>query len=107
MRHAAALARGVVVQLEDLPEEVTSPVLRGPRNGVAPGGACLPTQARVVLEPLAEVERRHLLAVLDACHGNQAEAARILGVARNTLWRKLEAYHREEDGGEAPRPDPC
>ena len=47
-----------------------------------------------MLEPLAEVERRHILAVVRASSGNQAEAARILGIARNTLWRKLEAYQR-------------
>ena len=38
-----------------------------------------------------------------ACGGNQAEAARVLGIARNTLWRKLEAYHREGDPDAAPQ----
>jgi two-component system response regulator HydG len=32
--------------------------------------------------------------VLRACQGQQAEAARVLGIARNTLWRKLEEYRR-------------
>ncbi|MFN3984601.1 MAG: sigma-54-dependent transcriptional regulator [Rhodocyclaceae bacterium] len=37
---------------------------------------------------LEEVERRHILAALDACAGNRNEAARRLGVSRKTLDRK-------------------
>ena len=32
------------------------------------------------------------LRVLEACGGSHSEAARVLGIARNTLWRKLKAY---------------
>lgn len=39
-------------------------------------------------EALAEVERRHILSVLEACGGNRAEAARRLGVSRKTIDRK-------------------
>jgi len=38
------------------------------------------------------VERTHILRVLDACGGSQSDAARMLGIARNTLWRKLRSY---------------
>lgn len=41
---------------------------------------------------VAAVERDHILAKLRACGGRKAEAARILDIARITLWRKLEAY---------------
>ena len=53
------------------------------------------------------VERRHILSVVDACRGNHAEAARVLGIARNTLWRKLKAFHREEGLDAARRPAGC
>jgi DNA-binding NtrC family response regulator len=107
MRHAAALARGECVEIEDLPEEVAAPtstrsLLPGPRAN----GSGRTLRPPSILEPLAVVERRHILAVVDACRGNQAEAARVLGIARNTLWRKLEAYHRSDDGT-APEPDEC
>ncbi|MEM1265532.1 MAG: sigma-54 dependent transcriptional regulator [Pseudomonadota bacterium] len=46
----------------------------------------------VPLESLAAVEQRHILAVLDACNGNRAEAARHLGVARKTIDRKCQAW---------------
>ena len=39
---------------------------------------------------LAEVERAYVRHVLRRCGGNQSEAARVLGISRNTLARKLE-----------------
>jgi two-component system response regulator HydG len=41
---------------------------------------------------LKELERRHTLAALERHGGNQAKAARELGIARNTLWRRLKEY---------------
>jgi DNA-binding NtrC family response regulator len=40
---------------------------------------------------LHEVESQHIRAVLRQCRGNRAKAARLLGIGRNTLWRKLKA----------------
>lgn len=39
--------------------------------------------------PLEEVEMEHIQRVLRKCKNNQAKAARMLGIGRNTLWRKL------------------
>ncbi len=76
VEHGAALARGGLVDVDDLPEEL-----------VAPSPVAVPA-----LRSLAEVEREHVLRVLDACGGSQADAARVLGIGRNTLWRKLRDY---------------
>ena len=46
------------------------------------------------LEALADVERRHILAVLDAVGGNKQDAARVLGIDRRTLYRKLDQYRQ-------------
>jgi DNA-binding NtrC family response regulator len=43
---------------------------------------------------LDEIERRHINRVLGAAHGNKTLAARILGVDRKTLHRKLSQYAR-------------
>jgi len=48
--------------------------------------------------PLAEIERRYILRVIDALGGNKAEAARILGVGRRTLYRKLDLYEDSSAG---------
>ena len=44
------------------------------------------------LKTLAEVEREYIIKVLEYCNGNQSEAARILGLHRNTLRNKLKEY---------------
>ncbi|MBQ4278622.1 MAG: sigma-54-dependent Fis family transcriptional regulator [Rikenellaceae bacterium] len=41
---------------------------------------------------LAELERRHILKVLEYTGGNKTEAARLLGIGVATLYRKLESY---------------
>ncbi|MEZ4443273.1 MAG: sigma 54-interacting transcriptional regulator [Polyangiaceae bacterium] len=41
---------------------------------------------------LAEMERRHIERVLAHVGGNQTAAAKLLGIGRNTLGRKLKAY---------------
>jgi DNA-binding NtrC family response regulator len=41
---------------------------------------------------LEEVEREHILSTLEAFGWNQARAAEVLGIGRNTLWRKLKEY---------------
>lgn len=43
---------------------------------------------------LAEVEKRHLLTVLDAVGGNRTKAAKILGIGLKTLRRKLKEFQK-------------
>ena len=42
--------------------------------------------------PLAELERRYILKVLNSFGGNRTHTARALGIGTNTLWRKLKAW---------------
>jgi Nif-specific regulatory protein len=50
------------------------------------------------LPTLAEVERRHILRVLEAVKSNRTAAARVLGIGRNTLGRKLKEYGLSDEG---------
>lgn len=86
IQHAAALATGPAIAEEDLPDELVRP-------STAPPSA-VSRSAPTDLRSLAEVEREHILRVLDACQGSPTDAARVLGIARNTLWRKLRSYER-------------
>jgi two-component system response regulator HydG len=80
VKHGAVLSQGADVDLIHLPEELTSPVL-------------IPhPEDEGALLTLEEAERRHILRVLEACGGQQQDAARVLGIGRTTLWRKLKGY---------------
>ncbi len=56
------------------------------------------TAAGFEILTLEEVERRHVLKVLRACNGSRTEAARILGIDRKTLARRLARWSTNEDG---------
>jgi Nif-specific regulatory protein len=51
------------------------------------------------LVPLEEIERKYILRVLEATHGNKSRASAILGIERSTLDRKLKRY---APGGDVP-----
>ena len=48
---------------------------------------------------LSQLEEQYIARVLDRCEGNKSEAARILGIDRRTLYRKLA---RADDDGAHP-----
>lgn len=41
---------------------------------------------------LAEIERMHIIKVLQYTNGNKTEAARLLKIGLATLYRKIETY---------------
>ncbi len=57
----------------------------------APGHEHAPGQGTAMDEivTLEETETKHIQQVLRLCKHNRAKAARLLGIGRNTLWRKL------------------
>lgn len=42
-----------------------------------------------VLRTLAQVEQEHVANVIRACRGNVSEAARVLGITRTTLYKRM------------------
>ena len=51
---------------------------------------------------IEDAESRVILATLRQCRNNQTKAARLLGIGRNTLWRKLKrirSRERQPSGG--------
>ena len=81
IERAVALTDHDRITVQDLPEHLQKP------------GADLPlsnaSSDPFSLLPLAEMERRYIDRVLDQVGGNRTLAARILGVDRKTLYRKL------------------
>jgi DNA-binding NtrC family response regulator len=54
-----------------------------------PPGIPAPGQDRQLGKVREAAEREHILAVLQITQGRRGEAARILGISRKTLWKKL------------------
>jgi DNA-binding NtrC family response regulator len=49
--------------------------------------------------PIDELERRYIHLVMEAVDGNKTQAARLLGLDRTTLYRKLGRYHELDKNG--------
>lgn len=54
--------------------------------------AALPPQPGTGTQPLAEIERSHIRALLDSHAGHRSRVATALGVTERTLYRKLKRY---------------
>jgi DNA-binding NtrC family response regulator len=58
-------------------------------------------------EPLAVIVERHIQAALAFCGGNKSKTARLLGIDRRTLYRRLEKGTEEEcPSQQQPQPLP-
>ena len=79
MERAVALARGNRIELEDLPEEIRQAF---PKPLIQSG----------TVQPLSEVEKEYILAVLERNGGNQTRTAEQLRIGSATLYRKLKKY---------------
>jgi two-component system response regulator HydG len=82
IERAAALARGPEIDLPDLPSRI-----RDYESGHVLIAGDDPTE----LASLEVVERKYILRVVEACKGNKSKAARVLGIGRKTLYRRLES----------------
>ncbi|WP_058556694.1 sigma-54 dependent transcriptional regulator [Thiohalocapsa sp. ML1] len=90
VERAATLAPAEAIGLDDLPERVRSETSgRGHADEPSVASPAAP-QADEDWRTLAEVEARYIRSVLDWTHGNKQRAAKILGVGRKTLYRKLD-----------------
>ncbi len=75
VERAVVLADGDVIEARDLLLLGVAGAFEPPTPGASRG--------------LREVEREHVRRVLRACGGNRSAAARVLGIDRKTLWRKM------------------
>jgi two-component system, NtrC family, response regulator AtoC len=86
IERAVALAGNDHITAEDLADKITQSQRR-PR-------APIPLDLGELVS-LDEMERRYILHVLEASNGSRNVAARILGLDRTTLWRRLERIEKK------------
>ncbi|MBW2152733.1 MAG: sigma-54-dependent Fis family transcriptional regulator [Deltaproteobacteria bacterium] len=77
---AVALGRGPVIRVNDLPDYILNLSIETYRHN--------PSN----LPSLQEHEKRYIKWVLERCHGNKSRAAKMLGIDRVSLWRKIKRY---------------
>jgi transcriptional regulator with GAF, ATPase, and Fis domain len=80
------LAKSSVLGCDDVPADL---------------GASAREGGEAAAEPLGEVERKHILRVLQQTGGNKKLAARLLGIDRSTLYARLARYGLRGGSGDA------
>jgi two-component system response regulator HydG len=91
IERAIALSQFDHIGIDDLPERIRN--FNSSRIALESGDP-------LTIVPMEEIERRYIMKVLEALAGNKASAARLLGMDRRTLYRKLERW------GNAPAQEP-
>jgi DNA-binding NtrC family response regulator len=84
IERAVALGSGPIVHVGDLPSNLQYPTTER-----------LPERNELL--PLEELERRAILRTLRETAGDKLAAARILGIGKTTLYRKLKQYNLETE----------
>ncbi|HTY82761.1 MAG TPA: sigma-54 dependent transcriptional regulator [Silvibacterium sp.] len=92
VERAFALATGPVLQAGDLPTQLQDFHLHAYRT--APAAVELESRPEIgsAVTPLAELERQAILDTLRRLNGDKLTAARLLGIGKTTLYRKLKEY---------------
>jgi two-component system response regulator HydG len=80
LERACALSSGPTLLLADMPSTLQNPMplaLPGAGDGIM---------------AIADMEKHAILAAVHQLHGDKLRAARLLGIGKTTLYRKLKAY---------------
>ena len=93
LERACTLSSGPVLHLGDLPTQLQNFHLQN-RRPVPAATAALgaPGASRAPVLPLAQLEKQAILETLRKLNGDKLLAARLLGIGKTTLYRKLKEY---------------
>ena len=90
IERACALSSGPVLQLGDLPTQLQQQGVEAHR--MPPPGAAVDDVSNGNVKPLADMERDAILHAIRTLGGDKLLAARLLGIGKTTLYRKLKEY---------------
>jgi len=91
IERACALSSGPVLHLGDLPTQLQKQGLEA-RRVAAEGGEPAGKDEQAQVTTLADLERQAILGAIRALRGDKLQAARLLGIGKTTLYRKLKEY---------------
>lgn len=90
------LERAAAISLSDTIETSQIPFLNpGAVVGLTEAATTAATPSQTPPRTLEELEREHILRVLEGSNGNRERAAAILGISSRTLYRKLREYESQ------------
>ena len=81
-----AFTSGPLIHLTDLPQEIAHLPIPESSNGNGNGNG----NQKII--PMAELEKRTILSAISDLNGDKLQAARLLGIGKTTLYRKLKDY---------------
>ena len=84
IQRALVLGTGSVIHARDLPSNVLYQVGPAPESSE--------------VSPLGEIERRAILQALRTTGGDRLRAAKLLGIGKTTIYRKLKEFDLEDEG---------
>jgi two-component system response regulator HydG len=99
IERACALCSGPVLRMGDLPTQLQDFHLHAYRTLTGAGDEKLSAPASKDVTPLADLERQAILDTLRHLNGDKLTAARLLGIGKTTLYRKLKEYGIGESAG--------
>jgi two-component system response regulator HydG len=91
IERACALSSGPILHLGDLPTQLQQQGLEARRVAVATSDA-VQEGSVPELTTLADLERNAILGAIRTLHGDKLQAAKLLGIGKTTLYRKLKEY---------------
>jgi two-component system response regulator HydG len=109
IERACALSNGSTVNIEDLPSQIQA--VRAERSQVVESESTLAAitpvnnkssaanEGQVV--PIAEMEKQAILGTIRQLQGDKILAAKLLGIGKTTLYRKLREYGVSDDSKES------
>jgi two-component system response regulator HydG len=81
-----AFTSGPLIHITDLPREIAHLTIPESSHGNGYGNG----NGKII--PIAELEKRTILHAIDELKGDKLQAARLLGIGKTTLYRKLKDY---------------
>jgi DNA-binding NtrC family response regulator len=91
IERACALSSGPVLHLGDLPTQLQNQGL-GARRTAAGRGQPPEDPSAPPVQTLAEMEKQAILSTIHSLNGDKLQAAKLLGIGKTTLYRKLKEY---------------
>lgn len=90
LERSYAFTTGPLIHSNDLPREVANLPVPESANGNGNSNG----HAKIV--PIAELEKQTILRTITELNGDKLQAARLLGIGKTTLYRKLKDYAAQE-----------